>query len=287
MLSKGHEAVVVVGEKTSRSKTMEKALQKDIDEGRLRARQVLLPPHAPPRLDIDKLPLVQIDDKEFIQSILRRSQPTIFRRIVDATNQSAAKLLMTPTRDAGVAGPALRTAHWKVGWYLATKFVADMIGLEEFPIPHVQGHQTMGYRLRHERQTAIIALMRGGEPMALGVSSAFPLAMFIHATMPSDIKTHHLQTLHNVLLVDSVINSGKSVVDFIHHIRSLDATIRIVVVAGTVQAKSLSDSEGPFSQALERDTKLSLVALRISENKFTGSGVTDTGNRLFNTTHMS
>ena len=285
MLSQAHEAVVVVGEEPIRSKTMEQELQNAIDDGLLRrARQVLLPPHTSPRLDTDKLPLIQINHEEFIQSILRRRQ-TIFR-IADATNQSAAKLLMTPMRDAGVAGPALRAAHSNVGWYLATELVTrtDMIGLEEYSILHVQGHQTNGHRLRYEKQTAIIALMRGGEPMAFGINSAFPLAMLVHATKPSEIKTHHLQKRHNVLLVDSVVNSGKSVVEFIEHIRSLDATIRIIVVAGTVQAKSLS--EGPFFQALERDKSLSLVALRRSDNKFTGSGITDTGNRLFNTTYM-
>ena len=286
MLSEAHEAIVVVGEEAIRSRTMEKELENAIDasDGRLhRARQVLLPPHASPRLDTERLPLIQINE-EFIQSILRRRQTTF--RIADATNQSAAKLLMTPMRDAGVAGPALRAAHSNVGWYLATELVTrtDMIGLEEYAILHVQGHQVNGHRLRHEKQTAIIALMRGGEPMAFGINSAFPLAMLVHATKPSEIKIHHLQKRHNVLLVDSVVNSGKSVVEFIEHIRSLDATIRITVVAGTVQAKSLS--EGPFFQALERDKSLSLVALRRSDNKFTGSGTTDTGNRLFNTTYM-
>ena len=285
MLSEAHEAVVVVGEEPIRSKSMENELQSAIDNDRLRrARQVLLPPQTSPRLDTEKLPLIQVDHEEFIQSILRRRHTTF--RVVHATNRSAAKLLMTPTRDAKVAGPALRRAHGNVGWYLATELVTrtDMIGLEEYVIPHVQGHQVSGHRLCHEKQTAIIALMRGGEPMAFGVNSAFPLAMLLHATKPSDVKSHHLHKRHNVLLVDSVINSGKSVVEFIQHIRSLDATIRIVVVAGTVQAKSLS--EGPFFQTLERDKNLSLIALRRSDNKFTGSGITDTGNRLFNTTYM-
>ena len=283
MLSKAHEAIVVVGEEHKRSKSMENALRKVIDEEKFRARQVLLPSHASPRLDADKLPLVQINHEQFIRSILRRRQTTF--RIFDATNRSAAKLLMTPMRDAGVAGPALRTAHENVGWYLAAEFVTDIIGLEEIGIPHVQGHQTNGHRLCHEQQTAIVALMRGGEAMAFGVSRAFPLAMFVHATEPCDVKIHHLQKRNNVLLVDSVVNSGKSVVEFIQHIRSLDATIHIIVVAGTVQAKSLS--EGAFSQALDQDTNLGLVALRVSENKFTGSGGTDTGNRLFNTTHIT
>ncbi len=38
---------------------------------------------------------------------------------------------------------------------------------------HVQGGKTKGYALRHETVlTTIVALMRGGQSMALGVSEA-------------------------------------------------------------------------------------------------------------------
>jgi hypothetical protein len=37
---------------------------------------------------------------------------------------------------------------------------------------------------------------------------------------------------------------------------------------------------------LERDRKLTLVALRESGNKDVGSGAWDTGDRLFNTTYL-
>ncbi|KAK2460059.1 hypothetical protein APHAL10511_007936 [Amanita phalloides] len=284
MLGEAHEAVVVVGEEHTRSMTMEKELLHAIDNNGLRASQVLLPPHASPRLDTTKLPQVRFTDKAFMESILRHRKPASLR-IVHATDRSAAKLLMTPMRNAMVAGPALRKAHGEVGSYLAIEFLTGMIGLEEYTIPHVQGHSTSGFRLRHEQRTTIVALMRGGEPMALSVNSVFQLAMFVHAAQPSDIKRHHLHQQRNVLLVDSVVNSGKSVADFIQHIRSLDSTIRIIVIAGVVQAQSLS--EGVFSQALEHDMNLSIVALRLSNNQFTGKGTTDTGNRLFNTTHVS
>ncbi|KAF8345319.1 uracil phosphoribosyltransferase-domain-containing protein [Amanita rubescens] len=283
MLGEAHEAIVVVGEEHARSTTMEKDLLHAIDNEGLRASQVLLPPHASPRLDTTKLPQVRFTDKEFMESILRCRKPASLR-IVHATDRSAAKLLMTPMRDAMVSGPALRKAHGEVGSYLATEFLTGMIGLEEYAIPHVQGHATSGFRLHQEQQTTIVALMRGGEPMALGVNSVFPLAMFVHATQPSDIKPHHLHKQRNVLLVDSVVNSGKSVAEFVQHIRSLDTTVRIIVIAGVVQAQSLS--KGVFSQALEHDMNLSLVALRLSDNRFTGKGTTDTGNRLFNTTHL-
>ena len=66
---------------------------------------------------------------------------------------------MTSMRDATVAGPMLREAHRRAGWYLAIEFLADVIGFEEFLIPHVQGHNVDGHRLLHESQTLIAALM--------------------------------------------------------------------------------------------------------------------------------
>ncbi|PMD56107.1 uncharacterized protein K444DRAFT_632542 [Hyaloscypha bicolor E] len=283
MLRKADQAIVVVGEEQTRSKTMDAALLNAIDNGGLSAQQVLLPSNVSPRLDTTKLPLIQLTDPEFIDYIIRRSSQHPLQ-VLHATDRNAAKLLMTPMRDATVAGPVLREAHRRVGWYLATEFLAEMIGVEEYPIPHVQGYQTSGYRLCREKKTSIVALMRGGEAMAFGVNEAFPSAMFVHAKRPEDIEPHHLLQQRTVVLVDSVVNSGKTVVNFVQHIHSLHATIHIVVVAGVVQAQSVS--EGSLAQALACHANFSLITLRLSDNKFTGRGTTDTGNRLFNTTHL-
>ncbi|KAH8722702.1 uracil phosphoribosyltransferase-domain-containing protein [Phaeosphaeriaceae sp. PMI808] len=277
MLGKADQAVVVSGEEKSRSQTMDMALTKAIDNG-LQARQTLLPSNSTPRLNTVKLPLIQLAAPDIVSSILCHRRLQIYH----ATEKNAAKLLMTPMRDAARAGAVLRKAHGLVGWYLATEFLADIIGVEEYLVPHVQGHNTTGYRLLHEQKTSIVALMRGGEPMALGVNDALPLAMFIHANRPEDVKLHHLQNQSTVVLVDSVVNSGKSVVEFVQAIRKLHDTIRIVVVAGVVQDKSVF---GGSLESLGRCGNLSVVALRLS-NKFTGRGTTDTGNRLFNTTHL-
>jgi len=42
-----------------------------------------------------------------------------------------------------------------------------------------------------------------------------------------------------------------------------------------------------LSEVLTHDGKFSLITLRLSENKFTGKGTTDTGNRLCNTTELA
>jgi uracil phosphoribosyltransferase/phosphoserine phosphatase len=285
MMHEAHQAIVVVGEAHCRSKTMDGELLDAVDNAGLRARQALLPSNAPPRLDTTKLPLVRLTDCKFLDDVVRRRGSC--ERVFHATARGAAKLLMTPTRDSRVFGPSLRKAHARVGWYLATEFLADhaVIGLEEYDIPHVQGHTTSGHRVRNENRTTIVALMRGGEPMADGVNQALPSAIFLHAKRPHDVTAQHIKGQWTVVLVDSVVNSGKSMVEFVQRIRSLDPTIAIVAVAGVVQVESLSP-DSTFGQALETDRALSLVALRLSENRFQGRGGTDTGNRLFNTTQL-
>lgn len=85
-----------------------------------------------------------------------------------------------------------------------------------------------------------------------------------------------------MVLVDSVVNNGKTLVEFVKHIREQCPQMRIVFVAGVVQDKAFSI----IRKELGPNEELSIVALRISRNKFTGKGTTDTGNRLFNTTHL-
>lgn len=284
MLSKADQAIIVTGEEQTRSKSMDAALMHAIDAESLQARQVVLPSTASPRLDT-KLPLTDLTENEFMNSVLSRRDRSTGLRALFASDKNAAKLLATSMRDAAVAGPSLREAHRRVGWYLAIEFMSNLIGVEECQISHVLGHHTSGYRLLHEKQTTIVALMRGGEPMALGINDAYPLAMFVHAKSPDDIKLHHVQGQLTIMLVDSVVNTGKTIMEFAQAIRGLHATIRIIVVAGVVQAQCILRSS-LVGRALIGHDNLTLVALRRSDTKFTGSGTTDTGNRLFNTTHL-
>ncbi|KAI0131546.1 uracil phosphoribosyltransferase-domain-containing protein [Daldinia grandis] len=285
MLDQADEAVVVVGEEGSRSKTMDTALLKAIDNG-FRACQALVPRNVQPRLDTTKLPLVDLYDPKFIDSLFFRPFKDGNRKLhlIHATEKQSAKFLMTPMRSAAVSGHNLREAHEKAGWYLAIEFLSELIGVEEYPIDHVQGGKTDGHRLCHEENTLIVPLMRGGEAMAFGVSRAIPLARFVHASSPDDVEAEHLHMIHNVVLVDSVINNGVTIVGFARRIRRLSSGVRIVVIAGVVQKKSIS----PGGQVAEYagEEGLELIALRISDNKYTGSGGTDTGNRLFNTIHI-
>ncbi|OBT79278.1 hypothetical protein VF21_01833 [Pseudogymnoascus sp. 05NY08] len=279
MLIQADRAIVVVGDECSRSKSMEAALRDAIKTQDFVASQVVLPSTATPRLDSVKLPLLQLSQAD-IEAILSDSN----FRLIHATNKSAATLLKTQTRDATVAGPALKEAHRRIGWYLAAEYIGKVIGLDSYKIPHVQGGLTEGHCLAGERRTTIVPLMRGGGPMAEGINDVFPLAMLVHASQPEDLKLLHIAQQDAIILVDSVINTGKTMLEFIEHVRKLRPTIRIVVVANVVQDKFIS---GETAANLASHGNISLIALRLSKNQFTGIGETDTGNRLFNTTHLA
>ncbi|RDA96308.1 hypothetical protein CP533_1685 [Ophiocordyceps camponoti-saundersi (nom. inval.)] len=274
MLQEATEAIVVVGDIATRSRSMDEALARAIGSG-LRARQVLLSDNAAPRLDETLLPRTSLS--ELMMS--RRMRP-----VLHSTDTNAARLLMTPTRDAAIAGPALRKAHRQVGRYLAIQHLSDVMGLEEYEMRHVQGSVTSGHRLRDEERTLIVALMRGGEPLALGVNGVFQQAMFLHADSASDVDEMHLHGLRSVILVDSVVNTGKTLLQFIKRIHDLEPDMRIFVVAAVVQAEAVSQGHDLTVAMEQHDVRL--VALRLSDNKFTGTKETDTGNRLFNTTHL-
>lgn len=281
MMRKANQAIVVVGEEGIRSKSMERELRAAIYIDKLLARQVVLPANTPARLDSNKLPVVSLTDESFLKSIVERHPKD---KDIDCyfPEELTAKILAAPMRDAKNFGPPLREAHRQVGRYLANRFLPEIIGLEEYAINHVQGAAVTGSRLRNEAKTSIVALMRGGEPMANGVSEAFPLAMFYHAKDPIDFKPEHLFEGGTVVLVDSVINTGKSIWEFVDRVRHLNATIKIVVIAGVVQEKALAKLN---SKLVSHDNFL-LVALRKSATRFVGSKGTDTGNRLFNTKHL-
>jgi uracil phosphoribosyltransferase len=275
MLEKADQAYVVVGDTASRSKSMDAALKNVITKG-LDAHQIVLSASESPRPNPTSLPRYKLN---------HASLDLLFKRpFIHAMNRNARKLLQTPTRDAVFAGHDLRKAHEQVGYYLAVEFLGDLLGVEVYAIRHTNHGMTDGYRFQHEKDTLIVPLMRGGDLMAFGVSKALKSASFAHAREYQDIVKGLLSGKRTIILVDSVINSGSSIVKFLIPLREEYPDVRVVVVTGVVQAAAVETTE--FARMLEVDGKLTLVALRKSGNKYVGSGASDTEDRLFNTSYL-
>jgi uracil phosphoribosyltransferase/phosphoserine phosphatase/adenylate kinase len=277
MLKKADEAYVVVGGEATRSTSMDSALEDAAKEG-FGFAQIILCEGAGPRMDRNRLPEVTLDTSE-MDRIVKPREPSL-----TVANTRTAKLLATATRDAALRGHQLRTAHEEIGYYLAVEYLSDIVGVEEIDITHVQGQRTDGYRFRHESSTMIIPMMRGGEPMAFGVSRAFQTASFVHAKKYEDIEKNRFIGKRTVILVDSVINKGKSVFDFMGELRKEHPALRVIVLTGVVQTNAVK--VGGLAEMLAKDDNLSIVALRKSENSYTGRKGTDTGHRMFNTTNL-
>lgn len=71
--------------------------------------------------------------------------------------------------------------------------MSRIVGLKPYLIAHVLGCLTSGFQLTKEEQTMIVALICGGDPIALGVSQAFLYARYVHAKVPQDLKIHYLE----------------------------------------------------------------------------------------------
>lgn len=283
MLKKADKAFLVVGSADSRSNSIETKLQEAIDNEGLRAQQILLPEPLP-RLNTKQLPTATLDGS-FLPLLKKHHSLKLY----DATDKMASKILASNTRDADFHGPNLQKAHEDAGWYLATEYVSTFIGVEPYTMTSVQGKEIQGHRLFDEEKTCIVPLMRGGDPMARRVHKAFPLAMYHHADEPAGIQAIHVSRMNTIILVDWVINTGKSIVEFVKHIReNLSSQIRIVIVAGVVQEEAIGvgDVDGILKKETAGLGDVALIAMRISKNKYPGRGGTDTGHRLFNTTHL-
>ena len=209
------------------------------------------------------------------------------------TSRASAAVLATQSRRSDLSGPSLQAVHHIIGRYLAERLLDEftdcLTGTDTFR--HVQGTTFTG--VCASCRVLIIPLMRGGEPMARGVFECFPDAQLFHYPSSGDSmsqkETDALQKLlasvEGVILVDSVVNEGRSLRRVIRHLHTLSSSSsssnqpRLFVLTGVMQKQASLQLPLEFR-------RIRFLALRVSENKFTGHGGTDTGNRLFGTVDM-
>ena len=155
--------------------------------------------------------------------------------------------------DSGICGSTLAKAHFELGKFLCRY-------LSALPV----------------KDSTLISLERSGHFISDGIYMNFDCRFETYNSkfqpLPG-IKTK------NVILVDGVINNGKSMLETIQRIKDISPSTRITVVAGVVNVDALSLFD-----------LYDLIAVRTSKNKFTGCNVKiqkgnfgpDTADRLFN-----
>ncbi|KAJ5640041.1 uncharacterized protein N7484_007903 [Penicillium longicatenatum] len=133
MLKAANKAIVVAGNESTRSATMDDALRESIGHEGFEPRQLLLPSwdHVQPRLTS----FMRLTDESFLNPVFARHNRL---HVFHATKHSGPKIMMTAMHDATISGPALRQAHHRVGWYLTMRFYTEMVGTGPYSITHVQ-----------------------------------------------------------------------------------------------------------------------------------------------------
>ncbi|CAJ2502110.1 Uu.00g049630.m01.CDS01 [Anthostomella pinea] len=221
MLKQADRAIVMVGEEKERCKLTDQRLPWAIEGEGLEACQILLPKTVTPWLDTTKLPIVDIDDPKLI-----------------ARNKHAVKLLA----GFGLTGSAQYEAYRRIGWYLATEYLAAIIGTD-----YVEG--TKEYRFPHEEETWVVAVVSWAEVlaknMAKGVLQAMPRATLVRASTTHSIAENNSSTnRRTIVFVDAHMNSGVTIEMHVLSARARYPHARIVIVAGVVRAPALSRFRG-------------------------------------------
>ncbi len=180
-------------------------------------------------------------------------------------------MLASQSRRTDISSVELCKIHFEMGKYLAYQMLDDF-ELTETEIKHVQGIKT-GSELADKNNIVIFALMRAGLYAAEGVRSVFTDSQFFPGT---EIDSNDLED-KIIIVVDAVINTGKSIEKAIEHLRKSKA--KKIFVATLIMQKDALHFADKYSD-------IYFYALRVSENKYVGKGGTDTGNRLFNTTNL-
>jgi uracil phosphoribosyltransferase len=188
-------------------------------------------------------------------------------------NSKAAKIISTQSRCADLSPVHLKEIHRTLGRLLSYKYV-DRLDLEQVDINHVQGIKK-GLDISSSEFTLLLVMMRSGLYVADGfreILGSNSRLEFIYGKdeLLKTLSIYDLKTM-NVVIIDSVINTGKSVRDIIDtfpNCKSLTVACQVM--------------HSDFARSFYvKNANVHFMTCRISENFYIGNGKTDTGDRLF------
>ena len=193
---------------------------------------------------------------------LRKADVSGIRLIYDKApviiNESDTKAVSADIKicrsDSGINGARLAAAHFRCG-----QITGEYIS-----------------RLIPEKNTAVVVLERGGRFFGDGLYCAFGGALYTVRGSCGEIPFFKCD---KVIIADSVINTGASVLKMISVLEERNPHIRIIIAANVIQ-----------KAAIELLKNYKIFAVRISNNSFVGRNQSfqsggfgpDTADRLFN-----
>ncbi len=196
------------------------------------------------------------------------------------TDRHAVQLLATQSRRTDLSPVQLARSHVEPGRILVYELV-ELLPLEPCEIQHPQGVRT-GARLAGESDVVILSFLRAGLYVTEGVRELLQLAAVCHVSPTrqngldeADISSLPLLAGRVVVIVDSVINTGATLLPVLEQVRAqMPAMIVVLSLVTPVETAKRLEQSCP---------DVHFLLARVSTNQYTGRGATDTGNRLFGT----
>ncbi|MFC3119573.1 uracil phosphoribosyltransferase [Jhaorihella thermophila] len=176
------------------------------------------------------------------------------------------------TRDARNNGTRLAKIHREIGRILGQHHLSRK-PFRTKPTTTVQDKRS-DISVLDTSDLTIVALLRAGLYVAEGVRDLLDEAPhhYLLSRRPDDLDLRFIDG-KDVLLVDAVINTGKSI----------EAYIQAAAAARSIACFSIVMQDEFRIKAEDRHRDIAFITSRVSENAFVGRGQTDTGNRLFGT----
>lgn len=198
----------------------------------------------------------------------------------DFSHRRAVQLLSTQSRRTDVSPFQLSRSHVDLGRLLAYELL-ELLPLEPCEIQHPQGLRH-GVRIAGEAELLILSLLRAGLYVTEGVREVLQHAAVYHISPARErgLDEAQLRSLpplarRVVVVVDSVINTGATIVPVLEQLRA-QAPALIAVLSLVTPVDTAKRLERTFPE-------VHFLLARVSTNQYTGVGATDTGNRLFGT----
>lgn len=187
-------------------------------------------------------------------------------------DNNAIKVISTQSRRADLSPLYLAEVHRTLGRILSYEFI-KYLELEEIEIDHVQGKR-IGLDISNKDFTLLLVLMRSGLYVAEGffeILNTNARLIFINNTDDVSKVLKDIDCSNkNIVIVDSVINTGKSIMNIIKRLPKCKSKTCICQVM-----------QAGFVNSAENIQEVRFITCRISNNFYIGEGKTDTGNRLF------
>ena len=194
------------------------------------------------------------------------------------TERKAVKIIATQSRRIDISPYELSQIHIEMGKYLANEILEE-IDLAECEIQHPQGIKT-GQEIKNEKNILILDFMRAGVYLGDGLRFIFKNSPYFHIYPKrheglSKEEINELGRLEEriIILVDSVINTGNTMIPVIEQLIA-NQPKKIIVTCQVMPYDTADILEKRFKE-------VNFYIFRLSYNKYVGKGKTDTGNRLF------